>query len=88
MVELIIKQKKRHRTSIALLKDHFKNRDLGNAYIHTIERTEPYKKRMYYVKEDWTVKVEDNKVFIISDHISSVIDLNNEKIIEIESMSQ
>ena len=86
MVKLEIRQKKRHRGSIALLKDHFQNRNAtGDAYIHTVERTEPFKRRMYYVNANWTVKVEDDNVFIMSDHISSVIDLNSETVTEIES---
>lgn len=37
----------------------------------------------YYVSNDWMVKLENNKIYIISEHICSVIDLNKEKLFAI-----
>ena len=34
----------------------------------------------YYVSKDWTVKLENNKIYIISEYICSVIDLNKEEL--------
>jgi len=37
----------------------------------------------YYVSKDWTVKLENNNIYIISEHICSVIDLNKEQLFAI-----
>ena len=37
----------------------------------------------YYVSKDWTVKLENNKIYIISEYICSVIDLNKEQLFAI-----
>lgn len=37
----------------------------------------------YYVSKDWTVKLENNKIYIISEYICSVIDLNKENLFAI-----
>lgn len=42
-------------------------------------RTE-YERRNYTVKPDWTMKLENDKLFIISDHICSTVDLTKEEI--------
>ena len=34
----------------------------------------------YHIQPDWTLKLEKDKLFIISDHICSVIDLTQEEI--------
>ena len=36
------------------------------------------RKEEYLVAGDWTVKLEEDKLFIISDHICSTIDLKEE----------
>lgn len=38
---------------------------------------------VYRVRNDWTVKLKEDKIYIISDHICSVIDLTKERLFAI-----
>ena len=77
MVELIINQDTRPNTS-KLLKDTF-NKTIRCDTPFIILTEDVYGVvRHYDVLPDWTVKLEDDKIFIISDHIASVIDLKKE----------
>jgi len=78
MVELIINQETRPNT-IKLLKETFENTPNDGKSTYEILAEDLHGNvRRYYVEASWTVKLEDDKIFIISDHIASVIDLKKE----------
>ena len=80
MVELIIKQQKKHRKTIELLKSQFRNISYDDQDL-LIMVTQEYvgcREHKYVIKGNDTVKVENDRLFIITDHVASVIDLNKE----------
>lgn len=80
MVELVVKQQKKHRATIDLLKSQFRNIKYGHDDLLVMVTREyiGHEEHRYFIKGDATVKVEDSKLFIITDHVASVVDLSKE----------
>lgn len=87
MVKLIIKDTRDTPTK-NLIEGHFKPTETSTKnigfIIHTQKRLS-LEKNTYYIHNTWTLKIEKDKIFIISDHISSVIDLTVEAPVMIET---
>lgn len=91
MVEVIINET-RHTTTVNLLESlrHFD----GNIYKMTTEDCQPRHRKTkenrhtYIFPDDWTIKIDGDKLFIIADHICNVIDLNSEAPISIETIGE
>lgn len=86
MVTLIIEQEeKRYKQQIRLLKKTFEQPCEKHTLFAII--TQDYgwglADHIYEARCDWTVKIADDKLFIISERISSVIDLTKEYVYEI-----
>ena len=91
MVELIINET-RHTTTVNLLEalKHFDS----PIYKMTTEDRQPVHRKtqdnrhIYIFPDDWTIKIEGDNLFIITDHICNVIDLNSEAPVSIESLER
>ena len=82
MVELILNQQE-PKSTIDLLEIAFRKHNLKQDILY-IMKTQEYpchtkpREHEYLIGPDYTIKVDKNKLFIISDHICSVIDLTKE----------
>ena len=85
MVKLIINQK--DNTITDFLKKAFDYDDTNVNVYHKMYTQFFVSKRVneHLIHSSWTVKVEDNKLFIISENIVSVIDLKEEFPYEIKT---
>lgn len=81
MVELIVPENnEKYDHIISFLKAAFQDKFHHDSHIY-IMKTQRILSNIdgeYLVAGDWTVKLEDDKLFIISDHICSTIDLKEE----------
>ena len=79
MVELIIEDNK-YDFLVDFLKSAFKDvfHHDSHVYIMRTQRLMSKRKHEYLIAGDWTVKLSDDKIFIISDHICSTINLKEE----------
>lgn len=81
MVELILPEKdEKYDSLIDFLKSAFQDKFHHDSHIYIMktQRIMSKRKEEYLIGGDWTVKLEDDKLFIISDHICSTVDLKEE----------
>jgi len=81
MVELILPEHdEKYNSLIDFLKAAFQDKfhHDSHTYIMKTQRIMSNRKEEYLVGGDWSVKLEDDKLFIISDHICSTINLKEE----------
>ena len=81
MVELIIQDNdEKYNSLIDFLKAAFQDKfhQDSHIYIMKTQRKLSDREEEYLVAGDWTVKLEEDKLFIISDHNCSTIDLKEE----------
>ena len=85
MVEVIIEQEKGHETTINLIRsfDKYLHDEHAGYMIRTQEYYKPHEQHEYLIGGDWTIKIADDKLFIIAEHIVSTIDLTVEAPFEI-----
>lgn len=79
MVNLIIEQNKGFKSAIDLMTIAFDgDYDEHDTFEIITQEWTSGQTHSYFLYGDWTVKVKDSKIFLISDRISSVIDMKNE----------